>query len=49
MESTTEGGAVHIEELSQRYLGRPYPNFGGVAGQRRILRIAVDPVSHAPE
>jgi PPOX class probable F420-dependent enzyme len=49
VESTTEGGAEHIEELSQRYLGRPYPNFGGVAGQRRILRIAVDSVSHAPE
>jgi PPOX class probable F420-dependent enzyme len=22
---TTEGGADHLEELSQRYLGRPYP------------------------
>lgn len=26
---TTEGGAEHIEMLSQKYLGRPYPWFGG--------------------
>ncbi|MCD2196878.1 TIGR03618 family F420-dependent PPOX class oxidoreductase [Actinomycetospora endophytica] len=49
VESTTEGGAEHIEELSQRYLGRPYPNFGGRNGSRLILRIAVDSVSHTPE
>ena len=30
VESTTEGGAEHIEELSQKYLGRPYPNFSGL-------------------
>ncbi|WHU49943.1 pyridoxamine 5'-phosphate oxidase family protein [Gordonia sp. L191] len=27
--STTDGGAEHIEALSQKYLGAPYPWFGG--------------------
>jgi PPOX class probable F420-dependent enzyme len=49
VETTTEGGAEHIEELSQRYLGRPYPGFGVAGGVRRILRIAVDSIAHAPE
>jgi PPOX class probable F420-dependent enzyme len=49
VETTTEGGAEHNEELSQRYLGRPYPDFGGVGGARRIIRIAVDSIAHTPE
>ena len=49
VEATTEGGAEHIEELSQKYLGRPYPDFGGPGGVRLILRIAVEKVSHTPE
>jgi PPOX class probable F420-dependent enzyme len=49
VETTTEGGAEHIEELSQRYLGRPYPNFGGGGGERLIIRIAVDSISHTPD
>jgi hypothetical protein len=49
VETTTDGGAEHIEELSQRYLGRPYPNFGGPGGVRRIIRIAVDSIAHTPE
>lgn len=36
---TTEGGAEHIEKLSQRYLGRPYPWFGGRDQTRVILTI----------
>ena len=49
VDTTTEGGAEHIEELSQRYLGRPYPGFGGAGGVRRIIRIAADSIAHAPE
>ena len=49
VETTTEGGAEHIEELSQKYLGRPYPQFGGPGGVRVILRIAVDSIAHTPE
>jgi len=33
---TDEGARDHIEELSQRYIGKPYPWFGG-RDQRRIL------------
>nr|WP_218891039.1 PPOX class F420-dependent oxidoreductase [Actinomycetospora corticicola] len=48
VETTTEGGREHIEELSQRYLGRPYPNFSGNPDETRvILRIAADSI-HAP-
>ena len=46
---TTERGAEHIEELSQKYLGRPYPQFGGPGGTRVIIRIAVDRLAHTPE
>jgi hypothetical protein len=28
---TPRGGAEHIEELAQRYLGGPYPWYGGRA------------------
>ncbi|WP_460836202.1 PPOX class F420-dependent oxidoreductase [Nocardioides marmoraquaticus] len=45
--TTTEGAAEHIDALSQRYLGRPYPGFGGGAGERLVLTIAADSV-HAP-
>ena len=49
VETTTEGGAEHIEELSQRYLGRPYPQFGGPDRTRLIIRIAADSIAHTPE
>ena len=39
---TTEGGAEHIESLSQRYLGGPYPWFGGRDQVRVLLTIAAD-------
>jgi PPOX class probable F420-dependent enzyme len=45
--TTTEGGAENIDELSEKYLGRPYPNFSGRAEQRVIVTIAVDSVSRA--
>jgi PPOX class probable F420-dependent enzyme len=38
---TTEGAAEHIEKLSQRYLGRPYPWFGG-RDQVRLL-VTIEP------
>lgn len=41
---TTEGGAEHIEALSQRYLGGPYPWYGGRDQVRVILTIMVDKI-----
>lgn len=45
---TTKGAVEHIDELSQKYLGRPYPWFGGRDQVRIILTIAVEKVIHAP-
>jgi PPOX class probable F420-dependent enzyme len=42
--STTEGGMEHIEVLSQRYLGGPYPWFGGHDQRRVILTIQADKI-----
>ena len=39
---TTEGAADHIEALAQRYLGGPYPWYGGRDQVRVILRITAD-------
>lgn len=36
---TTDGAAEHVEALAQRYLGGPYPWYGGRAQQRLLLRI----------
>ena len=44
-EVTTEGARDHIEKLAQRYLGGPYPWFGGPDQTRVILRIDVDKVT----
>ena len=41
---TTEGGAAHIEALSQRYQGAPYAWYGGRDQVRVILRIEVDKI-----
>ncbi|MGO8864557.1 MAG: PPOX class F420-dependent oxidoreductase [Acidimicrobiales bacterium] len=41
---TTEGGAEHIEALAQRYLGGPYPWYGGRDQVRVLLTISVDKV-----
>lgn len=40
----TEGAVEHIEKLSQRYLGRPYPWFGGREQVRVLLTIQVDKI-----
>ena len=42
VEATTDGGAEHIEALAQRYLGGPYPWYGGRDQTRLVLRIAAD-------
>jgi PPOX class probable F420-dependent enzyme len=36
---TSEGGAEHIEQLAQRYLGTPYPWYGGRDQIRLIVTI----------
>jgi PPOX class probable F420-dependent enzyme len=41
---TTEGGAEHIEALAQRYLGAPYPWYGGRDQVRVILSISADKI-----
>ena len=45
---TTKGGAESIEELAQKYVGGPYPWFGGRDQVRVILTIAVEKIVHAP-
>ena len=42
---TAEGAAAHIEALAQRYLGAPYPWYGGRDQVRLILTIRADRVS----
>jgi len=39
---TTEGGAEHIEALSLRYTGEPYPWYGGHEQVRVMLTIAAE-------
>ena len=41
---TTEGAAEHVEALAQRYLGGPYPWYGGRDQVRVILTIGADRV-----
>jgi len=40
--NTTEGGTAHIEALAQRYLGAPYPWYGGRDQTRIILTIEAE-------
>ena len=42
---TTDGAVDHIEKLSQRYLGRPYPWFGGRDQVRVVITIQAERVS----
>jgi PPOX class probable F420-dependent enzyme len=42
---TMEGAADHIEKLSQKYLGTPYPWFGGRDQVRVIIVIEPEKVS----
>jgi PPOX class probable F420-dependent enzyme len=45
VDMTTEGGAEHIERLSQKYLGAPYPWFGGREQVRVIISIEPEKIS----
>jgi len=42
--TTTEGGARSIDEISGKYLGRPYPRFSGRPETRMIATIEADSV-----
>ena len=42
---TTDGAAEHIEKLSQKYLGTPYPWFGGRDQVRVIIVIKPETIS----
>lgn len=45
VETTTEGAVDHIEMLSQKYLGRPYPWYGGRDQVRVIIVIEPEKVT----
>jgi PPOX class probable F420-dependent enzyme len=45
--TTTDDEGEHIDQLAHKYLGKPYPWFGGRDQQRVILTIKVDRV-HKP-
>jgi PPOX class probable F420-dependent enzyme len=47
IDATTEGAQESINEISQKYLGCPYPKFRGVPETRLLLTIAVDSVQRA--
>jgi PPOX class probable F420-dependent enzyme len=43
--ATTDGGVEHIEKLAQKYLGGPYPWYGGRDQVRVILSISADKIN----
>jgi PPOX class probable F420-dependent enzyme len=45
IDTTTEGGADHIEMLSQKYMGQPYAWYGGRDQVRVIFTIEADTTS----
>jgi PPOX class probable F420-dependent enzyme len=45
LDVTEEGAVDHIEKLAQRYLGKPYPWYGGRDQIRLILTIEAHKVS----
>ena len=45
VEATTEGGAEHIEKLARRYLGGPYPWYGGRDQTRLVLAIEPEKIN----
>jgi PPOX class probable F420-dependent enzyme len=42
---TKDGAAEHIEQLAQRYLGRPYPRYGGTEEIRLLVTIAPERIA----
>jgi PPOX class probable F420-dependent enzyme len=45
LDLTEVGGAEHIEKLAQKYLGGPYPWFGGRDQVRVIMTIGAEKIS----
>jgi PPOX class probable F420-dependent enzyme len=45
IDTTTEGGSESIDEISQKYLGMPYPNFTGMPETRVLVTIEADKVT----
>ena len=45
VEVTEDGAREHIDELAQRYIGRPYPWFGGRDQVRLLVRIVPEKVT----
>ena len=45
LDVTTDGAAEHIEKLAQRYLGGPYPWYGGRDQTRVLITIEADKIS----
>jgi PPOX class probable F420-dependent enzyme len=43
--TTTTGADANIDDMSQRYLGRPYPNFPGVPSTRLVVVIEADSIT----
>jgi PPOX class probable F420-dependent enzyme len=46
--ATTDGAAESIDDIAGKYLGGPYPRFGGASEQRLLLTIEVDRIAHQP-
>jgi PPOX class probable F420-dependent enzyme len=42
--TTADGAAGSIDEISRKYLGRPYPNFSGRPETRLLLTIDADSI-----
>ena len=45
LDVTTDGAAEHIEKLAQRYLGGPYPWYGGRGQTRLLITIEAEKIS----
>ncbi|MGY5125024.1 hypothetical protein [Streptomyces nigrescens] len=44
-ETTTEGAVEHIEQLAQKYLGKPYPWYEGRGEERVLFVIEAESIS----
>lgn len=45
IDTTTEGAVEHIEQLAQKYLGKPYPWYGGRDEERVLFVIEPQSIS----
>jgi PPOX class probable F420-dependent enzyme len=46
LDVTTDGAVEHIEKLAQRYLGGPYPWYGGRDQTRLLITIEADKINN---